>query len=118
MSKKLKEGVLMADFIINKAGAKIYKDIKKHEFLKVPVLINEKEKGAVHHVLSVGILGGQRDPIVTVKESNGEVVAYRLPIDLLGWVENFMGLKLQGVDMFPAKVEFGKLNNRTFAEIL
>lgn len=108
----------MADFIVNKAGAKIYKDISKHAVLKVPVLLDEKAKGVIHNVLSVGILGSQREPIVTVKESNGEVVAYRLPYDLLGWVENMMGLKLQGIDMFPEKVEFGKLNNRVFAEIL
>lgn len=108
----------MADFIVNKAGAKIYKDINRHEILKVPILLDEKAKGVVHHVLSAGFLGGEREPIVTIKESNGEVVAYRLPNDLFGWVENSMGMKLQGIDMFPANVEFGKLNNRVFAEIL
>ncbi|MGM0877853.1 MAG: hypothetical protein ACQEWV_24725 [Bacillota bacterium] len=108
----------MANFIVNKAGAKIYKDINKHEVLKVPVLLNKKAKGVVHHVLSVGILEGQREPIVTIKESNGKVVAYRLPYDLVGWVEKSMAMKLQGIDMFPAKVEFGKLNKRAFAEIL
>lgn len=116
--KKMKEGVLMADFIVNKAGAKIYKDINKHEILKVPVLFDENAKGVVFNVLSVGMLGSQREPIVTIKEPNGEVVAYRLPYDLVGWVETFMGMKLQGIDMFPAKVEFGKLNNKVFAEIV
>ena len=116
--KDLKEGITMTDFIVNKAGAKIYKDINKHETLKVPVLLDEKAKGIVHKVLSVGILGEQREPIATIKKSNGESVAYRLPHDLYGWVENFMGLQLQGVDMFPAEVEFGILNNRAYAEIL
>lgn len=108
----------MADYIVNKAGAKIFKDINKHEILKVPLLLDEKAKGVVHHVLSVGFLGGKREPIVTIKESNEEIVAYRLPNDLVGWVENSMGMKLQGIDMFPAKVEFGKLNNRVYAEVL
>jgi len=108
----------MADFIVNKTGAKIYKDINKHDVLKVPVLLDEKAQGIVHNVLSVGILGGQREPIVTVKESNGKVIAYRLPNELVGWVENSVGMKLQGIDMFPAKVEFGKLNGRVYAEIL
>lgn len=108
----------MADFIVNKAGAKIYKDLDKHVVLKVPVLLNEKEKGVVHNVLSVGILGSQRVPIVTVKDPNGKVRAYRLPHELVGWVENSMGMKLQGIEMFPAKVEFGKLKDRVYAEIL
>ena len=108
----------MADFIVNKAGAKIYKDINNHEFLKVPVLLNEKAQGIVHNVLSVGILGGQREPIITVKKANGKVMAYRLPHELFGWVENTVGMKLQGIDMFPAEVEFGKLNDRVYAEIL
>lgn len=116
--KKLKEGVLMEKFTVNKAGAKIYNDINKHKVLEVPVLLDEKAEGVVHQVLSVGILGGQRDPIVTIKEANGEVVAYRLPYDLVGWVENSMGMKFQGIDLFPAKVEFGYLNNRVYAEIL
>ncbi|HBO5951995.1 MULTISPECIES: hypothetical protein [Bacillus subtilis group] len=108
----------MADFIVNKAGAKVYKDINKHRVLNAPALSNESEKGTVYNVLSVGILGGQREPIVTVKETDGEVVVYRLPYDLVGWVENFMGMKLHGIDSFPAKVEFGKLNGRVYAEIL
>ncbi|MEC0342019.1 hypothetical protein [Bacillus sonorensis] len=49
----------MTDFIVNEAGAKIYKDIAKHEILKVPVLLDEKEKGVVHLVLSVGFRGSE-----------------------------------------------------------
>jgi hypothetical protein len=114
----VKEGVLMADFIVNKAGAKIYMDTSKHEVLEVPVLQDEKETGVVYDVLSVGVVGLQREPIVTVKESNGQVVAYRLPHDLLEWVEYSIGMKLQGLSALPAKIEFGKLNNRMYAEIL
>lgn len=108
----------MADFIVNKAGAKIYKDINKHDYLKVPVLLDEKEIGIIYEVLSAGIIGPQRVPIVTVKETNGKAIAYRLPDDLTGWMENSIGLKLQGIDLFPAKFEFGKLNNRVYAEML
>jgi hypothetical protein len=114
----LEEGNNMADFIVNKAGAKIYKDISKHKVLKVPVLLDNNAKGVVHKVLSVGTLGLQREPIVTVKKSNGEVVAYRLPHSLTGWVEHSMGMKLQGINMLPAEVEFGERNGRVYAEIL
>ncbi|MFJ5625572.1 hypothetical protein ACIQD3_23520 [Peribacillus loiseleuriae] len=106
----------MADFSVNKAVAKIYQDINKHGILKVPVLLDEETKGVIHQVLSVGFLGEQRDPIVTIKKSNGESVAYRLPDDLCGWAENCMVLKLQGVDMLPAEVEFGILNNKAYAK--
>lgn len=108
----------MADFIVNKAGAKIYKDVSKHELLKVPVLLNSGAKGIVHNVLSVGIVGMQREPIATIEKSNGEVVAYRLPHALTGWVEHCMGMKLQGIDMFPSEFEFGELNGRVYAEML
>jgi hypothetical protein len=108
----------MSDYILNKAGAKIFKDLKKHNFIEVPVLRNQEDQGAVHNVLSVGFLGLQREPIATVKEPNGTITAYRLPHELIGFVESLMETKLQGIDMFPSKVEFGKLNDRIYAEIL
>lgn len=108
----------MADFIVNEAGVKIYKDINKHEVLKVPVLSNQNEQGIVHTVLSAGFIGMQREPIITVSESTGKISAYRLPRELIDWVESSIGMKLQGIDMFPSKVEFGKLNNKIYAEYL
>jgi hypothetical protein len=108
----------MKEFVTNKAGAKIYSDINKHEFLKFPVLKDEKEEGVIHEVLSVGVLGGQREPVITIKQPEQGAAAYRLPRDLQEWVEHSMGMKLQGFDLFPAKVEFGILNERVFAEII
>lgn len=108
----------MEDFIINKAGAKIYKDITKHKLLLLPILSSDTEQGIVYEVLSAGVLGSQRTPVITVKEKNGEVVAYRLPDDLRDWVEHSMGMKLSGFDIFPGKIEFGIVDNHTYAEIL
>lgn len=108
----------MTDFVVNKAGAKIYSDINKHELLKLPVLVDTKANGTIHEVLSVGFQGEQREPIVTIKKSNQEVIAYRLPKDLQGWVEGSMFMTMQGMNPFPTRVEFGILNNRAFAEIL
>lgn len=110
----------MADFIVNKAGAKIYKDITKHEVMKIPVLMNDKAEGVVHHVLSVGMAGTltQREPIATIKNSNQEVVVYRLPEELQGWVEQSMDMSMQGIKPFPTDIEFGTLNGRTYAEML
>ncbi|MCE4092845.1 hypothetical protein LXM61_27255 [Priestia megaterium] len=108
----------MEDFIINKAGAKIYKDITRHKLLSLPVLKNNTEQGIVYEVLSTGVLGSQRTPIITVKEKNGEVVAYRLPDELRDWVEHSMGMKLSGFDVFPSEIEFGIIDNHAYAEIL
>ena len=108
----------MSDYVLNNAGAKIFKDINKHEIIKVPVLANETDQGIIHNVLSVGFLGLQREPIVTVKEPNGKAMAYRLPHELIGFVENVMETKRRGVDMLPSRIEFGKLNDKVYAEIL
>lgn len=110
--------VSMSEFVINKAGAKIYSTVTKHDFLKLPVLKDEDEEGDIHEVLSIGLLGGQREPIITIKHPEQGAVAYRLPRDLQEWVEHSMGMKLQGFDLFPAKVEFGILDERVFAEII
>ncbi|KXY68784.1 hypothetical protein AT261_23625 [Bacillus cereus] len=108
----------MTNSVVNKAGAKIYSDINKHEMLELPVLVNNKSNGIIHEVLSVGLQGAQREPIVTIKKSNQEAIAYRLPKDLQGWVENAMFLTMQGMNPFPSRVEFGILDNRAFVEIL
>jgi hypothetical protein len=107
----------MADYVVNKAGAKIYSDISKHRALPMPTLLTQQVEGVVYEVLSVGMHGGTRTPIATVKEGD-KAVAYVLPIELNGWVENMMLLSMDGVKMFPEKVEFGILNGRPYAEIL
>lgn len=86
--------------------------------LELPVLVDNKANGIIHEVLSVGLLGEQREPMVTIKKSNQEVIAYRLPKDLQGWVENALFLTMQEMHPFPALVEFGILDNRVFVEIL
>ncbi|MDE5054885.1 hypothetical protein NDK25_21970 [Niallia taxi] len=108
----------MSDFILNKAGAKIYKDIKKHEYIETPVLSDPSESGIIYNVLSVGFVGVQRSPIMTVEETDGKVNAYRLPDELGGWMEKTMNQSAMGVNVFPSKVEFGKLNNRVYAEMI
>ena len=108
----------MEDYIVNNAGAKIYHDIQKHEFLEIPVLDNASESGNVYNVLSVGFIGAQREPVASVKEPNGNVIAYRLPHELNGWIENAISMKMMGISLFPSKVEFGVLNDRVYVEML
>ncbi|GIO25080.1 hypothetical protein [Oceanobacillus sp. J11TS1] len=106
----------MGDYIVNQAGAKIYRDINKHQLLNIPVLQSDEEVGVVYEVLSVGSLGLNRDHIITVKKQD-QVVAYRLPNDLSGWAEHVQLFSYQGKKVFPSKVEFGNLNNENYAHI-
>ncbi|NMH69915.1 hypothetical protein HF072_14090 [Bacillus sp. RO3] len=106
----------MAEYAVNKAGAKVYSDISKHVILPLPTLKSTSEKGAVYEVLSVGT-HGNKTPIATIKEGNG-AKAYILPEELKGWALNFLMLSADGVKMFPTSVEFGIINGRPYAEIL
>ena len=101
----------MSDFMVNKAGAKIYKDVSKHEELH----IGDATK---YNVLSVGIVGSQRTAIATVKEEDGTVSAYRLPNQFDDWVQSSMLMSAQGFNPFPSEVEFGKDANGVYAEFL
>lgn len=107
----------METIIVNAAGAKIYKDISKHEFLRMPVLFNEKAKGFVYDVLSFE-MNDEKDAIVTVRELNREAIAYRLPNDLNEWVMDFIGLRLKGIISRPLKVEFSIFNRKAYAKII
>lgn len=67
--------------------------------------------------MSVGILGSQKTPIVTV-EKDGSIVAYRLPDAYRDWVTNAMLMSLIDSDMnintFPSDVEFGCIASENY----
>jgi hypothetical protein len=107
---------LNAEFVINKAGAKVYKDLSKHNELEIPSLNSDAENGKVYDVLSIGIMP-PGVPIATIKIGDLPV-AFRLPSELVGWCKHSMGLAMQGVKIFPAEVEFGFLNGRYYAELV
>ncbi|WP_100489245.1 hypothetical protein [Sporolactobacillus pectinivorans] len=106
----------MDEFVVNQAGAKIYKDVSKHNFLEIPILKSTKDKGMIYRVLSVGLVN-QKHVIITI-ETHGEVLAYRLSNNFKDWVENSMLLAQQDFNPFPADVEFGILDGRYYAEII
>lgn len=99
------------DFVINKASAKVYRDLSKHNGL-----LDEKDSGKVYEVLSVGIVPPGL-PIASVKIGDLPL-AFKLPCDLTPWVQTSMAMAMQGIKVFPARVEFGKLNGRFYAEVL
>ena len=107
----------MEDFIINDRGAKIYFDISKHEKLYIPEISSDEENGKIYHVLSVGI-HKSGSAMITIQEK-GHVKAYRLPIELTNWAIDLTALSHEKeINYFPGDVEFGKLLDRFYAEIL
>lgn len=88
----------------NTAGLVIHNDIKKYPFLNIPMIINE-EDGMVYEVLSAGFYTNDavamittddfittrvNAPIITVKNNDGSIQVYRLPLELEHWVLSCM----------------------------
>lgn len=107
----------MADFIVNKAGAKVYLDANKHELLEIPVLKNVEERGVIHQVLSVGI-GRQRIPTITIRNPNKKALVYRLPMELQEWAQASITTAMRVPKLFPTNVEFGKIDDTIYAHFL
>jgi hypothetical protein len=113
-----KGAIKMENYVVNNAGATIYCDINKHKLLPILPLPSHQTSRVIYEVLTVGMHWGGRTPIATVKDYN-KVVAYILPSELHGWVENILLMSTNGLRVpLPAKVEFGVLGGRLYAEIL
>ncbi|MEC3334858.1 hypothetical protein P9043_21180 [Bacillus cereus] len=105
----------------NAAGAIIHNDIHNYPYLNIPMIINEKD-GMIHEVLSAGFHTNDAvgmlttdsfattrvtAPIVTVKNDEDNIQAYRLPLELEHWVLSCMRAASVGKNPFPCKVAFG-----------
>lgn len=107
-------------YIVNDRGAKVYMDISNHDFLEIPVHSEAPSlsDGLKYYVLSVGFLNGGY-PLITVLVDD-QPIAYRLPLDLFGWVEHLMLGYRGSMNLLPAYVVFGESTSegRVYAEIL
>ncbi|MCV0023421.1 hypothetical protein [Bacillus sp. XT-2] len=103
-------------YIVNGAGAKIFSDINKNKKLDIPNLKNDSETGRVYTVLSVGFIGTH--PLATIEDEAGDPTARLLPEDLTSWVLSTIDFKKRGVNLLPEKVEFGKIDGVSYAEML
>lgn len=113
----------------NTAGAIIHKNINSYPFLNIPMIINEKD-GVIYEVLSAGFQANDamaivttdgfsttrvNAPIVTVKNNDGSLQIYRLPLELAYWVLSCMHAASEGKNPFPCKVAFGIIDTKFFA---
>lgn len=95
---------------LNQRGGKVYFDSKKQPLLPLHEGIQTFE------VLSVGV-DQNFIPTVTVLKDD-ESVCFRLPEELSEWACNVVGMALMGIRIFPANVNFSKVKDQYFADIL
>ncbi|EEL25231.1 hypothetical protein bcere0018_57070 [Bacillus cereus Rock1-15] len=55
-------------------------------------------------------------PIIKVKNSDGIIQTYRLPLELEYWVLSCMRSASAGKNPFPCKVAFGIIDNKFYVE--
>ncbi|MEB8648937.1 hypothetical protein P4G96_08490 [Bacillus cereus] len=114
----------------NAAGAIIHNNINSYPFLNIPMVINEKD-GVIYEMLSAGFQANDavatittdgfgttrvNSPIVTVKNNDGSLQIYRLPLELEYWVISCIHAASEGKNPFPCKVAFGIIDTIFFAE--
>ncbi|EOO23022.1 hypothetical protein ICM_06245 [Bacillus cereus BAG1X2-3] len=108
------------------AGAVIHNDINNYPLLNIPMIISE-ENGMIYEVLSAGFHTNDavaiittdsfattrlNAPIVTVKNNDSSIQAYRLPLELEHWVLSCMRAASTGENPFPCKVAFGIIDTK------
>ncbi|MCC2386011.1 hypothetical protein NST86_29960 [Bacillus sp. FSL L8-0199] len=114
----------------NAAGAIIHNNINNYHILNIPMIIN-KEDGIIYEVLNAGFQANDAvamittdgfattrvtAPVITVKNNDGSIQLYRLPLELEHWVLSCMRAASVGKNPFPCKVAFGIIDTKFFAE--
>ena len=114
----------------NAAGAIIHNNINNYPHLNIPMIINEKD-GMIYEVLSAGFHTNDavgmlttdsfattrvNAPIITVKNNDGSIQAYRLPLELEHWVLSCMRAASVEKNPFPSKVAFGIIDTKFYVE--
>ncbi|MCW9134655.1 hypothetical protein OF830_28310 [Bacillus paramycoides] len=114
----------------NTARTVIHNDINNYPYLNIPMIINEKD-GKIYDVLSVGLHTNDavamittdgfattrvNTPIVSVKNNDGSIQAFRLPLELEYWVLSCMSAASTGKNPFPCKVVFGIIDTKFYVE--
>ncbi|MEB9380215.1 hypothetical protein P4J09_19525 [Bacillus cereus] len=114
------------------AGAIIHNDINDYPHLNIPMIINEKD-GMIYEVL--GVVFHTNDavaiittddfattrvtaPLITVKNNDGSIQLYRLPLELEHWVLSCMRAASVGKNPFPCKVAFGIIDTKFYVEFI
>ena len=95
---------------LNQRGGKVYFDSRKQ------LLLPLHEGTQTFEVLSVGV-NQKFTPTVTILK-NGEFACFRLPNELSEWACSVVEIAAMGMNPFPTKVKFSKINGRYYVDIL
>lgn len=95
---------------LNQRGGKVYFDSRKQ------LLLPLHEGSQTFDVLSVGV-DQKFTPTVTIIK-NGESECFRLPNELREWACGVIEMAAMGMNPFPTKVTFSKINGRYYVDIL
>ncbi|EJS62819.1 hypothetical protein [Bacillus cereus] len=114
----------------NTARTVIHNDKNNYPHLNIPMIINEKD-GMIYEVLSVGFHNNDavamistdgfattrvNAPIVTVKNNDGSIQIYRIPLEFEYWVLSCMSSASAGKSPFPCEVAFGIVDTKFHVE--
>ncbi|MES9700849.1 MULTISPECIES: hypothetical protein [Bacillus] len=114
----------------NTARAVIHNDINNYPYLSIPMIITEKD-GIIYEVLSAGFHNNDavamittagfattraNTPIISIKNNDGSIQVYRLPLELEYWVLSCMLAASTGKNPFPCKVAFGIVDTKFHVE--
>ncbi|KMQ19175.1 hypothetical protein [Bacillus mycoides] len=114
----------------NTARIVIHNDVNNYPYLSIPMIINEEGK-KIYEVLSAGFHTNDavamiktdgfattraNTPIVTVKNNDSSIQAYRLPLELEYWVLSCMRAASVGKNPLPCKVAFGIIDTKFHVE--
>ncbi|QWI35810.1 hypothetical protein [Bacillus mycoides] len=114
----------------NTARIVIHNDVNNYPYLSIPMIINEEGK-KIYEVLSAGFHTNDavamiktdgfattraNTPIVTVKNNDSSIQAYRLPLELEYWVLSCMRAASAGKNPLPCKVAFGIIDTKFHVE--
>ncbi|MFL0491780.1 MULTISPECIES: hypothetical protein [Bacillus] len=114
----------------NTARTVIHNDINNYPHLNIPMIINEKN-GMIYEVLNVGFHNNDavgmittdgfattriNTPIVSIKNNDRSIQAFRLPLELEYWVLSCMRAASVGKNPFPCKVAFGIIDTKFYVE--
>lgn len=102
----------------------------------LPTLKSAEETGAIYEVVKLGYYPASKEECLAIgiKADQPHGVAYalpfahmkleqdiqlcRLPIELTSWVLRALLITQRGANPLPAKIEFGMIDEKVFAEIL
>ncbi|PEK35545.1 hypothetical protein COF80_25900 [Bacillus toyonensis] len=114
----------------NTARTVIPNDVNNYPYLSIPMIINEEDE-KIYEVLSAGFHTNDtvamiktdgfattraNTPIVTVKNNDSSIQAYRLPLELEYWVLSCMRAASTEKNPFPCKVAFGIIDTKFHVE--